>query len=64
MKFAKVLQTIQKLKCSILSHAPLVFLKEGEFCTSFFIFRCDKFYEQSSSVSPSRTTTFGFGNKY
>ena len=59
--------TPQRPKCSIHFPAPADSPNAVGSCTNPKInpyHSCDKFYEHSSSVSPARTTTLGFGNKY
>jgi len=57
------LQTLLNQKCSTLFPEALDFQTENEYCTFFHNLRCDKFYD-SATISPSRTTSFGYGHKY
>lgn len=56
-------QTTPDQKCCTHSRRAQDSLRERRLSTICFKFRCDRFYD-SRSVSPNRSTTFGFGNKY
>ncbi len=56
---------LQNLKCYIHFQKVHDLHPEKEYCNIYSLnfYRCDKFYDPNST-SLSRTTSFGYGNKY